>query len=117
MERVELEEVLSSLRGAEASCPFGPGALVYKVRGRMFALLSGDDVPSVTLKCVPEDGELLVGQFEAVKPGYHMNKRHWLTITLSGDVPDDLLRDLTEDSYKLVVKGLGKAVRAELEEP
>lgn len=117
MERAELERVLSSFRGAEASCPFGPEALVYKVRGKMFALLSQDDNPSVTLKCSPEDGELLVGQFEAIKPGYHMNKRHWLTVSLSGDLPDAMLRGLAGDSYALVVKGLGKAVRAELERP
>ena len=116
MTRAELEAHLSSFRGAEASYPFGPAALVYKVRGKMFALVSQDDKPSVTLKCTPEDGELLVGQFEAVKPGYHLNKRHWLTISLSGDLPDGLLFGLAEDSYRLVVKGLPKTVRAELGE-
>lgn len=116
MARAELEGLLSSFRGSEASYPFGPGALVYKVRGRMFALVAQDDAPSVTLKCAPEDGELLVGQFAAVRPGYHMNKRHWLTISLSGDVPDEMLFGLAEDSYRLVVKGLPKTVRAELGE-
>ena len=114
MERAELEGVLSSLRGAEASYPFGPEALVYKVRGKMFALLFRNDAPSVTLKCTPEDGELLVGGFAAVRPGYHMNKRHWLTISLCGDLPDAVLRGLAEDSYALVVKGLSRGVRAEL---
>lgn len=116
MERAELEGVLSSFRGAEASYPFGPEALVYKVWGKMFALLYGDDAPSVTLKCTPEDGELLVGQFAAVKPGYHMNKRHWLTVLLKGDLPDAALRGLAEDSYALVVKGLSRAVREGLED-
>lgn len=88
MKRAELEAHLATFRGAEASYPFGPEALVYKVRGKMFALVSQDDAPSVTLKCVPEDGELLTGQFVAVRPGYHMNKWHWLTISLSGDLPD-----------------------------
>ena len=82
----------------------------------MFAFVSQDDQPSVTFKCAPEDGELLVGQFAAVRPGYHMNKRHWLTISLSGDLPDELLFGLAEDSYRLVVKGLPKIVRAELGE-
>lgn len=117
MERAELEGVLSSFRGAEASYPFGPGALVYKVRGKMFALVAQDDKPSVTLKCTPEDGELLVGQFTAVKPGYHMNKRHWLTVSLKGDLPGAALKGLAEDSYALVVRGLSKAARAELETP
>ncbi len=116
MVRAELEQTLSSFRGAEASYPFGPEALVFKVRGKMFALVSQDDQPSVTLKCPPEDGELLSGQFAAVKPGYHMNKRHWLTISFSGDVPDELLFGLAEDSYRLVVKGLPKTVRSELGE-
>lgn len=117
MERAELEAYLATFRGAEACYPFGPEALVYKVRGKLFALVSQADRPSITLKCSPEDGELLIGQFEAVEPGYHMNKRHWLTISLKGDLPDAVLRGLAEDSYALVVKGLGKAVRAELESP
>lgn len=115
MERRDLEAHLSSFPGAEASYPFGPDALVYKVRGKMFALVEQTDAPTVTLKCVPEDGELLVSQFEAVKPGYHMNKRHWLTISLAGDVSDTMLGGLAKDSYALVVRGLPKAVRAELE--
>ena len=114
MERADLEAFLATFRGAEASYPFGPEVLVYKVRGK-FALVSQDAAPSVTLKCNPEDGELLVGQFEAVKPGYHMNKRHWLTISLKGDLPDAVLRGLAEDSYALVVRGFSRAVRAELE--
>ena len=116
MARAELESFLATFREAGASYPFGPAALVYKVRGKMFALVSQDDKPSVTLKCTPEDGELLVSQFAAVKPGYHLNKRHWLTILLGGDVPDKLLFGLAEDSYRLVVKGLPKTVRAELGE-
>lgn len=117
MERAELGAFLSSFRGAEASFPFGPEACVYKVRGKMFALVSQDDAPSVTLKCRPEDGELLVSQFAAVRPGYHMNKRHWLTVSLGGDLPDPLLRGLAEDSYALVAKGLSRTVRAELQGP
>ena len=116
MTRAELEGFLATFRGSEASYPFGPEALVYKVRGKLFALASQDDAPSVTLKCAPEDGELLVGQFVAVRPVYHMNKRHWLTISLDGDVQDELLFGLTEDSYRLVVKGLPKTVRAEFGE-
>jgi predicted DNA-binding protein (MmcQ/YjbR family) len=116
MERAELEARLAGFSGAASSYPFGPEALVYKVRGKMFALLSGEGADAtVTLKCTPEDGELLVSQFAAIKPGYHMNKRHWLTIGLSGDVPETLLHDLAGDSYALVVKGLPRAVQAELE--
>ncbi len=117
MERAELEAQLAAFKGAEATYPFGPDALVYKVRGKMFALVAQEDAPaSVTFKCVPEDGELLVSQFGAVTPGYHMNKRHWLTVVLDGDVPDTLLRDLARDSYDLVLKSLTRALRAELAE-
>ncbi len=113
MERADLEAFPATFRGAEASHPFGPEALVYKVRG--IALVSQDAAPNVTFKCTPENGELLVGQFEAVKPGHHLNKRHWLTVTLSGDLPDAVLRGLAEDSYALVVRGFSRAVRAEFE--
>lgn len=115
VERAELEAHLSGFRGAGSSYPFGPDALVYKVRGKMFALVDQGEPSSVTLKCVPEDGELLVSQFAAIRPGYHMNKRHWLTIDLGGDVPEALLRDLAGDSYALVLRGLPRSVRAELE--
>lgn len=115
MERADLETYLGSMQGADSSYPFGPDALVYKVRGKMFALVEQSQSSSVTLKCVPEDGELLVSQFVAVTPGYHMNKRHWLTIALAGDVSDTMLEGLARDSYALVVRGLPKAVRAELE--
>ena len=108
MTRAELETHLATFRGAEASYPFGPEALVYKVRGKMFALVSQDDKPSVTLKCTPEDGELLVGQFAAVKPGYHLNKRHWMTISLSGDLPGELLFGLADH---LVVGVAGKVLK------
>lgn len=116
VERDDLEAHLAGFPGAAASYPFGPDALVYKVRGKMFALVEQGEPSSVTLKCVPEDGELLVSQFAAVKPGYHMNKRHWLTIALDGDVSEAMLVGLMGDSYRLVVRGLPKAVRVELEE-
>lgn len=83
--------------------------------GKMFALMSQEEVPaSVTLKCDPADGELLVAQFGAVTPGYYMNKRHWITISLAGEVTDDLLRGLADDSYTLVVKKLSKADKQKL---
>ncbi len=115
MKQADLEAYLDSFPGSDAGYPFGPGALVYKVRGKMFALVEQAESPSVTLKCLPEDGELLVSQFASVKPGYHMNKRHWLTVDLGGDASDTMLAGLASDSYALVVRGLPKAVRQELE--
>ncbi|MFK8185151.1 MAG: MmcQ/YjbR family DNA-binding protein [Phormidesmis sp.] len=116
MERAHLERQLAGLRGAEKTYPFGPDPLVFKVVGKMFAYVSEDDgVPLVTVKCVPFDGEILVEQFKAITPGYHMNKRHWITISLTDEIPDDMLLDLVNKSYELVVKKLTKKDRAKLE--
>lgn len=113
-----LEKHLLSLNGAEASYPFGPGSLVFKVLGKMFALTSQDaDAPRVTLKCSPDDNDILTSQFEAITPGYHMNKRHWITVQLTDEVPDDLLINLADESYRLVVRKLTKVQRRTLSEP
>ena len=117
MEKETLEQYLASLKGAEGSYPFGPGTLVFKVMGKMFAYVSvKENVPIVTVKCIPFDGEVLVGQFESIAPGYHMNKKHWITISLIGEVPEDMLIDLLDKSYELVVSKLTKADRRQLEQ-
>ncbi len=117
MEKEKLEKHLSILKGSEMSYPFGPEALVYKVMGKMFALVSQEDkIPRVTLKCAPIDGTILIGQFESIAPGYHMNKRHWITVSLTDELPKDMLIDLVEDSYELVVKKLTKADKNKLEQ-
>ena len=109
MNKESVEKHLSSFKGSESSYPFGPEALVYKVMGKMFALVSqGEETPRVTLKCIPEDGALLVDQFKAVVPGYYMNKKHWITISLTGELPEEMLIDLADESYKLVVSKLTK---------
>lgn len=95
--------------------PFGPTALVFKVAGKMFGLLSLDDVPPrMNLKCDPERAIELRATHPAVLPGYHMSKKHWNTVLIDGTVSDDLLREWIDDSYRLVAKGLPKKVRAEL---
>ena len=85
-----------------AETPFGPGTLVFKVGGRMFAAAAADDPVSVTLKADPDFAELLREQFPGVKPGYHMNKRHWNTVVLDGSVPSEVILQLLEESYLLV---------------
>jgi predicted DNA-binding protein (MmcQ/YjbR family) len=103
-----------SLKGVEATTPFGPEVLVYKVSGKMFAAATPDQIPhTVNLKCDPERAMELRDRYEAIQPGYHMNKRHWNTITLSG-VSTALLQELIEHSYDLVVASLTKKQRAEL---
>lgn len=103
------------LKGAVEDYPFGPEPLVMKVGGKMFALLGvNDGIANISLKCEPHMAELLRMQHEAVKPGYHLNKKHWNTVTLDGSIPDDEVREMIDHSYELVVRGLTRAQRAEL---
>jgi predicted DNA-binding protein (MmcQ/YjbR family) len=88
---------------AEQTFPFGPETSVFKVRGKMFALAQLERKPlKVSVKCEPELGEQLRGTYVEIEPGYHLNKRHWLTVTCGGSVPDELVRELVGASYDLV---------------
>ncbi len=117
MKKGKLEKYLSGLKGSEGVYPFGPDALVFKVMGKMFALVSQKEkIPRVTLKCSPADGEMLVSQYDSVVPGYYMNKKHWITISLTGELPDEMLTDLANGSYELVVSKLTKAERNKLQQ-
>jgi predicted DNA-binding protein (MmcQ/YjbR family) len=98
--------------GSELTYPFGDETAVFKVGGKMHAMVSLDDSPGrVTLKCDPDAAVDLRDSYAAVGPGYYMNKRHWITVDLGGDVPDALLTDLVADSYDLVVAGLPARLR------
>ncbi|MCW8327960.1 MmcQ/YjbR family DNA-binding protein [Photobacterium sp. SDRW27] len=115
VQQQKLEAYLNQFTGSEGSYPFGPEALVFKVKGKMFALVAEHQgVIKVTYKCQPADGEVLVSQFEGIIPGYHMNKRHWITVSLSSDVNEAMLLDLADKSYQLVVSKLRKVEREEL---
>ena len=117
MTKNKLEKYLSKLNCSEGSYPFGPEALVFKVMGKMFALVSQkEQTPGVTLKCAPADAEVLVGEFKSIIPGYYMNKKHWITISLTDEVPDEMITDLATRSYRLVVNKLTKADRNKLEQ-
>jgi predicted DNA-binding protein (MmcQ/YjbR family) len=85
--------------GAELSYPFGEQAAVYKVAGKVFAIAGLD---RITLKCEPEHGEALRSEHPSIAPGYHMNKRHWITVTLDGSLAPTLIEELIEDSFDLV---------------
>jgi predicted DNA-binding protein (MmcQ/YjbR family) len=88
---------------------------VFKVSGKMFALSRLDRVPlAVSLKCEPELAERLRETHAAVLPGYHLNKRHWNTVIIDGSLTDQLIKDMIEDSYDLVVSGLPRARRKAL---
>jgi predicted DNA-binding protein (MmcQ/YjbR family) len=111
----EIGGVALGLPEAAMDHAFGPETNVYKVEGKVFAiLLPGGDPPHVTLKCEPGLALELRAQFPEVTPGYHTDKKHWNTVRLDGDVPADELRDMIEHSYERVVAGLPKAVRVRL---
>lgn len=115
MDLKELASYLLAKRGTTEETPFGPEALVYKVLGKMFALVAWEADPlTLTLKCEPGQALLLRDVYPAVRPGYHMNKTHWNTITLDGTIPPVELRGMIDDSYDLVVKSLSRAQREEL---
>lgn len=96
--------------------PFGPDVYVYKIRSKMFATLVGsEDVARMNLKCDPAEALFLRDMFEAVLPGYHMNKTHWNTVILDGSIPRGEIERMIDRSYGLVVKGLKRAERAALE--
>jgi predicted DNA-binding protein (MmcQ/YjbR family) len=98
--------------GAFEDFPFGPEHSVFKVVGKMFALSALDRTPlELSVKCEPEIAVDLRASYAAIRPGYHLNKRHWNTITLDGSLPDRLVHDLIEDSYDLVVSALPKRTR------
>lgn len=108
----ELQTLLLDQLAATEDMPFGPEVLVYRVCGKMFALLSWQDNPmSLNLKCDPGRAELLREQYPAIGPGYHMNKKHWNTLVLDGSLVPELIRSLVQHSYDLVVSGLKKAER------
>ncbi|MEU5094689.1 MmcQ/YjbR family DNA-binding protein [Streptomyces sp. NPDC020996] len=115
----QLRTLCLSFNAAVEDFPFGPDTSVFKVLGKMFALSSLDARPlTVNLKCDPEDAVRLRAEHEGlVVPGYHMNKRHWNTVTADGGLPDRLVRELVEDSYDLVVAGLPRADRLRLDRP
>jgi predicted DNA-binding protein (MmcQ/YjbR family) len=98
-----LRKYCLSFPGSVETFPFGPETSVFKVEGKMFAL-SQLARPSlrVSLKCEPELAEQLRGAHPAVLPGYHLNKRHWNTVIIDGSLPEQMIKDMIEDSYDLV---------------
>ena len=111
----ELRALCLGLRGAREEFPFSPGLSVFKVGAKMFALSDLEGQPlQVSVKCEPEVGQQLRATYRSIAPGYHLNKRHWLTITLDGTVPDPLVTELVEGSYDLVAASLPRATRRAL---
>jgi predicted DNA-binding protein (MmcQ/YjbR family) len=115
MNRAELHDHCLSFAGAEETFPFGPRTSVFKVAGKMFALSDlGAESLRVSLKCEPALAEGLRDAHAAVIPGYHLNKRHWNTVIIDGSLPEQMIADMIEDSYDLVVSKLSRADRRSL---
>ena len=115
MEYEALCEYLESKPAARRDMPFGPDALVFKVLDKMFALVAWQADPlTISLKADPVDAVILRKQYPAVKPGYHMHKKHWNTITLDGSISDEEIRLMIDDSYDLVVQGMTRAKQEQL---
>lgn len=92
--------------------PFGEGAFVYKVVGKMFVMTSElRGVPIVNLKCAPPHGAALVREHDEITPGWHMNKQHWITLAPGDGIDETLVEDLVANAYDLVVAGLPRARR------
>jgi predicted DNA-binding protein (MmcQ/YjbR family) len=112
MDRHELKKQCLAFPGAREEFPFGDEVSVFKVGGKMFAACHLDGEPlQLSLKCDPELAVQLRADHPAIAPGYHLNKRHWNTVTLDGSLPDQMLTDLLTDSYDLVAASLPKARR------
>jgi predicted DNA-binding protein (MmcQ/YjbR family) len=103
--------------GAIEDFPFDSTTLVFKVRGKIFGLMALDqdpDAPRLNLKCEPALAEILRSTYEAVQPGYHMNKRHWNTVSVDGSIPEPEIHEMIDHSYDEVVRKLPKKERAAL---
>jgi predicted DNA-binding protein (MmcQ/YjbR family) len=105
-------EYCLSKPAATEGTPFGPDNIVFKVEGKMFALAALDEVPpAVNLKCDPDLALELRDRYAQVRPGYHMNKKHWNTVELDGVIPEKEIRKMVDHSYDLVGQSLPKAKR------
>ncbi|MGB0432364.1 MAG: MmcQ/YjbR family DNA-binding protein [Bacteroidia bacterium] len=115
MEFDHLREYCLNKKQTTESFPFGEDTLVFKVAGKMFALVDVASAHSVNLKCNPEKALELRAQFpEDVLPGYHMNKKHWNTVLLQSRVTNAEIEQLIDHSYNLIVNSLSKKIRIEL---
>lgn len=101
----EVEEYVLSMPNAVLEYPFGENVAVYKVHDKMFALIAeGKEPVNLSLKCDPQLAIVLREKYETVMPGYHLNKKHWNTIVLSGQIPWEEVQSLIQHSYQLVTE-------------
>ncbi len=108
MDHKTLEEYLLSMPNSRLDYPFGEGIAAYKTGDKMFAIIGEKSDPlQISLKCDPQLSEVLREKYESVMPGYHLNKKHWNTIALTGQLPLEEVQGLVRLSYDLVVSSTG----------
>jgi len=118
MDLAEFREHCLTKPGATEGTPFGPDVLVFKVGGKIFALAAFDEVPStVNLKCDPDLALDLRDRYDQVRPGYHMNKKHWNTVEIESGIPAVELRKMIDHSYDLVMRSLPKVAQPNQRRP
>lgn len=100
--------------GTEETLPFDNETLVMKVKGKMFALGNIHNFISLNLKCAPDRAIELRAEYDAIEPGFHMNKKHWNTVYFGRDMKSSEIKELIDHSYELVVQGLTKKLKEEL---
>ena len=116
MDAAAFREHCLTKAGVTEETPFGPDDLVFKVGGKMFALLALEEIPlKCNLKCDPDRALELRDRYEEVTPGYHMNKKHWNTVVIGGAIPSGELKKMIDESYELVRQSLPKKVRERLQ--
>jgi predicted DNA-binding protein (MmcQ/YjbR family) len=104
MTHAEVEEYVLSMPSTRREYPFGEEVAVYKVGDKMFALIDEEKEPvRLSLKCDPQLSEILRERYVEVMPGYHLNKKHWITIVIAGEMPWEDIQGLIRHSYQLVV--------------
>ncbi len=111
-----VDALLAAKPGAVADPASAPSVRIYKVMGKMFAILSIRGLGAVSLKCDPHLAEILRGQYAGVGHRYHLDRRHWISVRLDADVPAEEVERLADHSYELVCAKLTRAQRSELAE-
>lgn len=110
----EFREYCLSKKGTTESFPFDVITLVFKVGGKMFAICSIDEFDFINLKCEPDKALELRAEYTAIKPGWHMSKKHWNSVYINRDVNDELVKNLIDHSYELIVDSLSQKTREAL---
>ena len=114
MELQKIIDYCSDRKGATEDFPFDETTMVFKIGGKMFALLNLEKPFSINLKCDPDLAEILRERYTGVTPGYHMNKKHWNTVALNSDIPEKELIGMIDHSYQLIFQKLTSKLKDEV---